>query len=193
MGSAASIAAPKVRQAQLARDLGVSRQSINELVKRGVIVADGSGLIDVGLARIALADRLHPSAKTAAAINAAPQPPVPPPPAAAPDSSAGDDTAEHVTSYHVAKTLREIAEARLAELKLAEQRGELVRVAEVEASLAAKVAALREGFLQMPARLAPIMAAESDQARCHDILQAELRQVLEQMLSPPPAQKGTTA
>ena len=83
--------------------------------------------------------------------------------------------------YNEAKTLREIAEARLAELKLAEQRGELVRVAEVESSLAAKVAALREGFLQMPARLAPIMAAESDQARCHDILQAELRQALSQL------------
>lgn len=182
MGSAASIAAPKVRQAQLARDLGVSRQSINELVKRGVIVADGAGLIDVGLARIALADRLHPSAKTAAAISAAPPPVAVPPPAAA--ESADDTSAEHVTSYHVAKTLREIAEARLAELKLAEQRGELVRVAEVESSLAAKVAALREGFLQMPARLAPIMAAETDQARCHDILQAELRQVLSLLTSP---------
>ena len=175
MGSAASIAAPKVRQSQLARDLGVSRQSINELVKRGVIVADAGGLIDARLARLALADRLHPGAKTAKAMAE------PPPAAPAPPPAAAEPSAEAVTSYHVAKTLREIAEARLAELKLAEQRGELVRAVDVQSALSNKAAALREGFLQLPARLAPIMAAESDQARCHDILQAELRQVLEQL------------
>ena len=67
---------------------------------------------------------------------------------------------------------------------VAEQRGELVRAVDVQSALSNKAAALREGFLQLPARLAPIMAAESDQARCHDILQAELRQVLEQLTSP---------
>ena len=180
MGSAASIAAPKVRQAQLARELGVARQSINELVKRGVIVADADGLIDARLARLALADRLHPGAKTAQATASPAGPIVIAPTVPTDDAPAGAE----VTSYHVAKTLREIAEARLAELKLAEQRGELVRAADVEAALATKAAALREGFLQMPARLAPILAAEADQARCHDILQTELRQVLAQLTAP---------
>lgn len=174
MGSAASIVAPKVRQAQLARDLGVKRQSIHELLKRGVLVADADGLIDVALAKLALADRLHPGAKTALASTATP-PPAPAAPAPAPSS---DETGEHVTSYHVAKTLREIAEARLAELKLAEQKGDLVRIADVRAELARHLGSMRSNLLQLPARLAPLLATEDDQGRIHTMLDAELRAIL---------------
>lgn len=181
MGSAASIDAPKVRQAQLARDLGVSRQSINELVKRGVLVSDAAGLIDVALARLALAERLHPSAKTSVAITAdaptTPQPAISIP--AAPQAlSAGEDGAETVTSYHVAKTLREIAEARLAELKLAEQRGLLVQISDVRAEMAKRFGQIRTNLLQIPARMSPLIAIEEDAARIHAMLDAEIRTIL---------------
>ena len=87
----------------------------------------------------------------------------------------GDD------GYWVSKARREKAEADLAELKLSEQRGELVRAADVRAAQARRLAALRESLLQLPARLAPVLAAEVDAARCHDTLQAELHALLEQM------------
>lgn len=87
----------------------------------------------------------------------------------------GDD------GYWASKARREKAEADLAELKLAEQRGELVRAADVRAAQARRLAALRESLLQLPARLAPVLAAEADAARCHDTLQAELHALLEQM------------
>jgi hypothetical protein len=87
----------------------------------------------------------------------------------------GDD------GYWASKARREKAEADLAELKLAEQRSELVRAADVRAAQARRLAALRESLLQLPARLAPVLAAEADAARCHDTLQAELHALLEQM------------
>ena len=94
-------------------------------------------------------------------------------------TSRGDDDDD--TAYWHSKARRERAEADLAELKLAEQRGELVRADAVRAAQARRLAALRESLLQLPPRLAPVLAAQADAARCHDLLQLELHQVLEHM------------
>lgn len=171
MASAASTNALRVRQAELARMLAVSRQSINELVKRNVIAQGADGLIDVDLARVAIANRVHPSGKTAAlAANHVHAP------AATVAAIADEDQA--ITSYHVAKTLREAAEAKLAQLKLAEQQGQLIRTDAIRSAHAKRLAGLREALLQIPARLASVLAAEPDQTRCHDAMQAEIHAVL---------------
>ena len=179
MASAQSIATQRATQAELARLFGVSRQAINDLIRRNVLNLGQDGKLDVELARHAIANRVRPSAKTAAATPIV----VPPetPPAATTAASANDEPPSTVTSYHVAKTLRETAEARIAQLKLAELRGELVRVSAVRSAYATRAAALRESILQIPARLAAVLAAETDHARCHDLLQAELHQVLAQL------------
>ena len=93
-------------------------------------------------------------------------------------------TREDNDAYWAVKARREKAEADMAELKLAEQRGELVRVSAVRSAYATRAAALRESILQIPARLAAVLAAETDHARCHDLLQAELHQVLAQLQEP---------
>lgn len=89
-----------------------------------------------------------------------------------------------VEDYYLVKSRRERAEADLAELKLAELRGELVRVGDVRAAYAKRAAGLREAILQLPARLAAQLAAEADQAKCHDLLQAELHGILAQLVEP---------
>lgn len=76
---------------------------------------------------------------------------------------------------------RERAEADMAELRAAELRGELVRESEVRAAISRRLVALRESILQLPARLAPMLAVEADPVRCQDYLQAELVQALEQV------------
>jgi phage terminase Nu1 subunit (DNA packaging protein) len=172
MASESPVQSTRVTKAELARLTGRSRQAIDQLAKRHVFPVGSDGLVDRDLAVHAIANRVRPRMSRRQAELAAP--PV------APTALAALEV-EAPLGYNEAKTLREIAEARLAELRLAEQRGELVRAVDVQSALSNKAAALREGFLQLPARLAPIMAAESDQARCHDILQAELRQVLEQL------------
>lgn len=83
--------------------------------------------------------------------------------------------------YFAARARRESAEAELSELKLQEMLGQLVRADAVRAEAARLAAALRESLLQLPARLTPVLAAETDPAKLHDLLDTELRQVLAQL------------
>lgn len=92
---------------------------------------------------------------------------------------ADDDDTD--SGYWKSRARRERAEAELAELKLRELQGQLVRADDWAAALAKRAAAFREGLLQIPARLSAQLAAEADQARVHTILEDELRHVMEQL------------
>ena len=81
--------------------------------------------------------------------------------------------------YWTSRARREAAEARMAELKLAEQAGELVRTADVRAAMDKRLVGLREAILQIPSRLAAIVAAESDQQRCHRLIEQEMHALLQ--------------
>ena len=101
-----------------------------------------------------------------------------------PQASAPQDKpeADSDDGYWQSRSRREAAEAEMAELKLSEQRGELVRAADVRSAYSKRAAGLREALLQIPARLAAVLAAETDHARVHDTLQAELHAVLSQVV-----------
>jgi hypothetical protein len=99
-------------------------------------------------------------------------------PADAPAGRGADGGDGAGPDYWASKGRREAAEADLAELKLAELQGALVRADDVRASLAKRAAAFREGLLQIPARLSAQLAAETDQARVHALIDAELRAVM---------------
>jgi hypothetical protein len=102
--------------------------------------------------------------------------------AAGPATVAGETSSDGGdTGYWHSRARREAAEAELAELKLAELHGELVRADEWVAALARRAVAFREGLLQIPARLAAQLAAETDEPRIHALLAAELRQVMFQL------------
>ena len=175
MASSPSTAIQKLTESGLARELGVSRQAIHDLVKRGILTKDKDGLIDVEMAKIALAARVHPSSKTAAALQTAPA--APPDASGAPADDA-DTSGTEITSYHVAKTLREAADAQMARLKLAEMQGSLIRIDAVKATLATVFATTRDALLQIPARMAPLLAADADPASVHNMLHAEIHQAL---------------
>ena len=49
---------------------------------------------------------------------------------------------------------------------------------ELQQVMATAGVGLREALLQIPSRLSAVMAAETDQARCHDLLQREIHTVL---------------
>jgi phage terminase Nu1 subunit (DNA packaging protein) len=80
--------------------------------------------------------------------------------------------------WMAARIEREQAEASLAALKLAEQRGELVRVADVESALARKVLAVRDALLTVPHRVSVLAAAEGDAGRVFEMIDGEIRQAL---------------
>ncbi|AKU67068.1 hypothetical protein ADJ79_07225 [Ottowia sp. oral taxon 894] len=177
-----------MRPAELARRLGVSRQAVSDLVRRGILTPDANGRIDEAAARAAILSSVHPTSKTVQAAQAsAPAPIAPVAAAPAPAPAAAPQPEAAATNYHVAKTMREAAEAHIARLKLAEMRGELIRTDAVRAVMSNIFATTREAVLQMPARLAPLLAAESDPAAVQNLLHAELHAALESLANSPAA------
>lgn len=178
----------RVRQAELARMLGVSRQAIHKLVREGKISAGQDGLIDVAEARQAIAHSVHPGGKTAQALAAvqlvadevgaiaAAEKTVKPPPQPTGIEVDGNGMP---TSYHVARTLRETEEARMAKLRREEMEDALIRVTAVEMVWAGSLAAVREKLLQLSSRLAPMLAVESDPLKIEELLHLEHAQALE--------------
>jgi hypothetical protein len=77
-----------------------------------------------------------------------------------------------------ARTRREIAEANMAEMDEARLRRELIRVSAVQAQLSTDYATTRDAMLQIPARMAPLLAAEKDPAAVQTLLHAEIHQAL---------------
>lgn len=86
--------------------------------------------------------------------------------------------------FQMARTRREIAEANLAEMREAELEGKLIRVDAVRAAWSRGMAATRNALLQVPPRLAPLLAAETDIDRIGQILDQELRQALTELTQP---------
>lgn len=103
------------------------------------------------------------------------------------DESEGIVPADGATSethaQHQAK--KEKFRAKLAELDYLERIADLVRRAEVEAESFRIGRQVRDAILNIPSRLAGIVAAESDQRRVHDLLEQELRQALEALAGSP--------
>lgn len=95
--------------------------------------------------------------------------------AQAPAGQGGDGKPD---DYLASRARREAAEAEMAELALLERKGDLVRKDEVRAELASQLSAFKDSLLQVGARLAPQVAAESDIARCQQLIDAELHAAL---------------
>lgn len=83
--------------------------------------------------------------------------------------------------FRKAQTQERAYSARLKELRFKKESGELVSVSEVRSAYARRIAGLRDALMQLPARLAPVLAAETDEVKVHDWLQDELYLVLEQV------------
>lgn len=182
MSTAAAAVPARASQAQIARLLNVSRQAISKLVARRVLVQDADGLLDVDLVRIALANRVRPSAKTNAALAATPvsdptsRPAASSADAAAPPpakATAPDDTA--TLSYHVAKTLGEAARARMDQLRLRKMQGELAEVAAIDRGVYAASRMLRDMVLAVPRRIAAELVACGDARTAERMMTEALR------------------
>lgn len=70
------------------------------------------------------------------------------------------------------------ARAAKAELELAEQRGQLVRAADVQSATFKVWRGVRDAIVAIPARLAAQLAGEPDAGRCGALLDQELRAAL---------------
>ena len=159
-------------QAAYADHRGVSRVAVHKAIKQNRIsLIDGK--IDPAVADIQWASNTRaraPASSKAAqtrAVDAAT-----PPPAGGP---VGEAEAE---DYLRSRARREAAEADLAEIRLAETRGDLIRLDAVQSALGTALATAREALLQIPARMAPLLAAEADPATVQNLLHAEIHRAL---------------
>lgn len=175
----------RVSQAELARILGCTRQSINELVKAGKIPVGADGLIDVEQARAAILENVRLTGKTATAAAAG---------APAPVIVANEVRPEgEAPSFHIAKTLREAAEAGIARLKYDQMRGELVEKAAVERFTYEAFRSLRDGMTNCSRRLGATVAVLTTPDECAAAIDSEFRTLLQSWskamrLSGPPAE-----
>jgi hypothetical protein len=166
-----------------ATTIGVSRQAAYRAVTRCAIPVDEHGRVDpdeaTGLYRArtqARAQRLRPAAAPATTTRAGRKAKHA---AAAPNDAAGASTPRgNGDHYAEARARRERAEAALAEARLGEVVGRLVDAQAVRAAYGARVATVRDGFLQLPARLAADLAREADAAKVRAMLDEEIRRVL---------------
>jgi hypothetical protein len=165
-----------ITQAEYARRRGCDPTSVRDAVRAGrITLIDGK--IDPAVADVQW--RSNTRARVGSSSAAAAAPAMPAPPAGSPPIK--PEAAEGGDDYWTSRARREKAEAAKAELELSLLQAELVRSADVRAAHARRLAALRESLLQVPARLAQVLASEGDPARCHDTLQRELHAVLHQV------------
>jgi phage terminase Nu1 subunit (DNA packaging protein) len=81
--------------------------------------------------------------------------------------------------YAEARRRKELAQAQLAELDLAEKEGELIQVSTVENEAFTAGKKVKDGLSNIPDRISPLLAAESDKNKIYRMLTSEINQVLE--------------
>ncbi len=165
--------ARRVSQAALARELAVSRQAVNDLVSRGVLVLGADRKLDADEAAAIIRERVRPTGKTAAAV-------APPAGSAAPHSLAAPGKTDHAAGYYVAKAQREASEAGIAQLRLEQMQGNLIdRDATVQAVFTA-FRMLRNQMLFLPRKLSGQLLNKTSPRDVQQILEAEVRAALDQ-------------
>lgn len=205
--------ARRINQAQLARLCGVSRPTINKLVAKGVVKLDDDGLVDPETAIAAIAahaDPAHAASRdtvasriASGAIRLTPVPAIPelasaagpaapsdapaplPPGDTLPPAAVADPGAE-ITSFQLARALREKFAALNERLDYETKRGELIPRDLVERTVFGLARAAQEALRSIPDRIAPMLAAETDQHAVHQMLDRELRIVIQQLAEAQP-------
>ena len=175
---------PNVSLRQLARQNDWNPGYAHKLKAAGrlvVVVEDGKELIDdvASLARIAQSKDLAKGhmADVNAQQRAMHRGTVAPPATGMGMGAMGGGGSTNST-YHQAKTAKEVFDAKNAQLDFEERSGRLVDAGQVRAKFEAKVAALRESLRQLPARLAPLLAAETDQVKCQALIKEDIDRIL---------------
>ncbi len=164
-------------QAEYAEHRGVSAVAVHKAVKAGRISLI-AGKIDPAVADIQWAQNTRPRAdRKPTSAPAQPTDDRRPEPIIVANPVASDDNDD----YWVSRAKRERAEAAIAEMRRAELEGKLIRTDAVRAAWAKRIASTRDALLQIPHRLAPVLAAESDLERVGQILEDELRLALAEL------------
>lgn len=184
-----------ISQAEWARRRGFSRQYVNRLVRRGIVrLVDGK--VEPAQADAALAAVREPARPARRSGDATPS-----------RSDRGSERAQHSdpeplslssglpagqpfggdlpTLLLKTRIKSEVERARLLEIKAKVEAGKYVDADEVKVAAFNKARVVRENLLNIPDRLAAVLAAENDPAKVHALLAAEVRQALMELTGGP--------
>jgi len=82
-------------------------------------------------------------------------------------------------TFRKARSAREVFNAKMAELKFKKESGALVPIEDVKILFFNTGRDIQTNLLNIPARLAPILAAEMNEKKCFDLIKDEIVNVLE--------------
>lgn len=155
-----------------ARHRGVSHVAVLKAIKAGRIAKEANGTIDPVKADAAWGGNTNPAQqrKPAKESTGKIERPIDPP-----SNTAGINSGP---SYAQSRAIKEAYNARLAKLEYEEKSGALVRTDSVKVSWFNVLRVLRDRALNLPDRLAPLLASETDPKLVRELLDAELRQIL---------------
>ena len=164
-----------ITQAEYAKRRGISKAAVTQAVKRGKLtLVDGKVNLATADAQWAESHKLRVGSQPA--VRSEPKrverarPEVP------------DDADLSIPPYQDSKARQAHLDAEKAEIELGVMRGKLVDKAKVKAEFAKQGAAVRDGLLNIPARIAPILHAAKTLGEVQTLLDAEIRTVVSQLV-----------
>ncbi len=80
-----------------------------------------------------------------------------------------------------ARSRKLAAEAEIAEMQRDRMRGELVDISSVENVVAEEYGAVRSKLLALPGKLAPMVAIETDEITCRDLIERGITEALDEL------------
>lgn len=147
-----------------ARHRGVSHVAVLKALNDGRIEREADGTIDAAKADAAWQKNTN---QAHARKNAQSMP-----------RNSASQTQTGGPSFAQSRAIKEAYNARLAKLAYEEKSGQLVSIDAVKSNWFIALRVLRDRTLNLADRLAPLLAAETDQRRVTEILDKELRQIL---------------
>jgi hypothetical protein len=179
-----------------ARHRGVSHTAVRKALAAGRITPSPDGTIDPMAADEQWATSTNLS-KPRNSVTGVPKkrraPGAPPDPLGVPRledgvaSPSGEGGAPRlVSSYAASRAAREAYLARLAKLDFEERSRKLVDADQVRAQIYGLGRRLRDAFLGMPDRIAPLLVGQADQAEVHRLLTQEIMICLAELSASPP-------
>ena len=152
---------PTVSLREYARHRRVSHAAVQKALRQGRIETTPDGRIDVEQADRDWARNTGPAAPARKAL-------------ANPGMPSGP-------SFAQSRAVRELYLARLSKLDFEERSGQLVRLAEVEHTVAVVCQTVRDHLLALPDRIAGSLAAETDATQVRGMLRREIWEALREL------------
>ncbi|WP_264328528.1 hypothetical protein [Wolbachia endosymbiont (group A) of Andrena hattorfiana] len=153
----------KITQTEWAREIGVSKQYVCYLVKKGIVELE-DGLIDRERANRAIETIRDPSQ-----------------PLRRKNNSENESTSNLSTMLLKTRIKNEMERGRLLEAKAKAEIGELVAVEEVKTEAFNVAIVVRNNLLNIPNRVSALLASLSDTEKIHETLTEEITNSLEEL------------